>query len=309
MKIVEPFVKQITDNTPYKKIEYAGRICYKSHDRINDNSYIKFVESIAKRGHYSVFEHESITIEFPYYFDGEVHLFLESKFFDLSYSEINHNYYVTGNIRAWKEFFNKRKPFAVFVKELYDAIGQKYEILFPVIDEKRNAPDYMKIVSFNEMNLKDIEEKYLPFEEAKKHITSTFHIRTDRATSHQIVRHRLSSFSQESQRYVNYTIDKFENTIKFILPLEAKDLDDEMDGVDEIKRSFAMSEDAYFSLIEKGVKPETARCVLPNATATEIVITSNLKQWDRFIDLRSDSHAQIDIREISNTIKDIIYGG
>ena len=62
-------------------------------------------------------------------------------------------------------------------------------------------------------------------------------------------------------------------------------------------------------LIEKGVKPETARCVLPNATATEIVMTSNLKQWDRFINLRCDSHAQIDIRELANVIRDTIYGG
>lgn len=309
MKIVEPFVKQVINNTPYKKIEYAGRICYKSQDKITDESYIKFVESIAKRGHLSVLEHESITIEIPYYFSNEISPFYEFGFFEVSRSDIKHNFYITGNIRAWKEFFNKCDFFHPFNCELYDTVGIEYEIIFPIRNEFRNVPDYINIIDFNIMSRREIEENYFSFEEAKKHLSMTFHIRTDRATSHQIVRHRLSSFSQESQRYVNYSSDKFDNTIKFILPVEAKELEDEMDGVEEIKRSFLMSEKAYFSLIEKGVKPETARCVLPNATATEIVMTSNLKQWDRFINLRCDSHAQIDIRELANVIRDTIYGG
>lgn len=72
MKIVEPFVKPVIIEEPYKKIEYAGRICYKSQDKITDDSYIRFVESIAKRGHTSVLEHEAITLEVPYYFTDEI---------------------------------------------------------------------------------------------------------------------------------------------------------------------------------------------------------------------------------------------
>lgn len=260
-------------------------------------------------GNCSVLEHESVTIEIPYYFSNDIPSFYEFGFFEVSSSDINHNFYITGNIRAWKDYFNQYEMFFPFISELYDTIGTDYEIIFPIKSGFRNIPDYLRVVNFNNMSRVEIEEDYFPFEEAKKHLTTTFHIRTDRATSHQIVRHRLSSFSQESQRFVNYSLDKFDNTIKFILPVEAKELEDEMDGVEEIKKSFLMCEKAYFSLIEKGVKPETARCVLPNATATEIIMTSNYKQWDRFFNLRCDSHAQIDIRNLANVIRDIIYRG
>lgn len=83
------------------------------------------------------------------------------------------------------------------------------------------------------------------------------------------------------------------------MPADVIDLDDlrRWKELKKFKSSFKMSKDAYFSLIEKGVKPETARCVLPNATATELVMTSNYTQWERFIKLRSDSHAQADIRK------------
>jgi thymidylate synthase (FAD) len=69
---------------------------------------------------------------------------------------------------------------------------------------------------------------------------------------------------------------------------------------------FKKEEENYFSLIEKGLKPEDARSVLPNATATQIVITGTTSDWESFIKLRSDSHAQKEIRDISDTIKNYL---
>lgn len=314
MKIVEPFVKLVNMEEPYKKIEYAGKICYKSQENITDDSYIRFVNNIISRGHYSVLEHEYFTVELPWLlFENVKDEFYKNGFFEVSYSNFTNNIYITGNIRAWKEFFEDYRSRITLnisgtMLEVYDLLGINYGIIFPKVNENRFVVDYINKVDFNKYSEEQIVDSYFPFEEAKKHISYTFHIRCDRATSHQIVRHRMSSFSQESQRYCNYSIDKFDNNIKFIIPVDALALDDEMEGIEELKNSFELSEKAYFSLIEKGVKPETARCVLPNATATEIVMTSNLKQWDRFIALRSDKHAQIDIREISNVIRDTIGG-
>lgn len=106
----------------------------------------------------------------------------------------------------------------------------------------------------------------------------------DRAFSHELVRHRMASFAQESQRYVNYSKEKFGDEITYINPpyFEYRD-----NNYDCWRESMHCAEKAYFELLDNGVTPQEARSVLPNSTKTEIVISTNYREWRHILNLRA----------------------
>ena len=110
----------------------------------------------------------------------------------------------------------------------------------------------------------------------------TVHFITNRAVSHELVRHRSMSFMQESQRYVAYDKDKFGNEITFIRPVLM--YTDEQ--YKQIRQALSYAETAYMNLRKSGLKPQQARCVLPNATKTELYMCGFEGDWDHFFDLR-----------------------
>ena len=114
-----------------------------------------------------------------------------------------------------------------------------------------------------------------------------------RSTSHQIVRHRVMSFAQESQRYCNYSLDKFNNEIIFVAPAWYKE-----QTYHKFLNSLHRAEMDYFDLINSGLKPQEARAVLPNACKTELVVTGFISDWEKLFDLRCDTGADPDIKEI-----------
>lgn len=129
----------------------------------------------------------------------------------------------------------------------------------------------------------------------------------DRGVSHEIVRHRVASYAQESTRYCNYANDKFGNELTFIIPNDiAKDEKNLWHWVEVVKSA----ETHYLSLIAVGTKPEIARSLLPNALKTEIVMTANLREWRHFFKLRCDKAAHPQMREVAipllNKFKDLI---
>ena len=130
-----------------------------------------------------------------------------------------------------------------------------------------------------------------PFE----HISFTFGIEgISRACSHQLVRHRMASFSQRSQRYC------FEDGFNYIEP------EDINENEDKIFRDFMRhSKEVYSKLIDKGVKPEDARMVLPNACETKIIVTMNARELLHFFKLRCCKRAQKEIREVAFMMKNI----
>ena len=133
----------------------------------------------------------------------------------------------------------------------------------------------------------------------------------DRGVTHEIVRHRLASYSQESTRYCNYTKDKFcrEITVIDISTGFNYNLTDPVDREKYYIWNDAMryAEKAYFKMIEVGAKPDEARSVLPNSLKTEIVMTMNFREWRHFLGLRLDPHAHPQIREVSRMILDEFY--
>lgn len=136
-------------------------------------------------------------------------------------------------------------------------------------------------------------------ESVLEHGNITLQITTDRAVLSQLTRHRHFSFSVESQRYVNYTKDKFGSEILVIKPF---DITPGTDAWSIWKNACQISEGAYFSLIESGCKPEVARSVLPNSTKVELTITGNVRQWRHFMKLRTSKHAQADIKYLTQLI-------
>lgn len=129
-----------------------------------------------------------------------------------------------------------------------------------------------------------------------EHGNITLRIITDRAMLAQITRHRHFSYSVESQRYANYSKDKFGNECCYIKPY---DIEPGTAAWRIWKQLCAITEGAYFQLLEEGCKPEVARSVLPNSCKTEIIMTGNVRSWRQFFSLRSSGHAQSDVRQLT----------
>lgn len=117
-----------------------------------------------------------------------------------------------------------------------------------------------------------------------EHEILTIKFIVDRGVSHEIVRHRLASFAQESTRYCNYSQDKFNSEITVIRPFY---LEVGTEGYKNWKNSCETAEKEYFNLLNYGCTPEEARAVLPNSLKTELVMTANLREWRHFFNLRA----------------------
>ena len=133
----------------------------------------------------------------------------------------------------------------------------------------------------------------------------TVRVICDRGITHEIVRHRIASYSQESTRYCNYSKSKFGNEIIVIEPCFWKNKNIEDVRKYEIwKKLMEESEKAYIKLIELGATPQEARSVLPNSLKTEIIITMNLREWRHFFKLRTSDAAHPQMREIVRPLLD-----
>ena len=143
-----------------------------------------------------------------------------------------------------------------------------------------------------------------------EHEDITVRMVCDRGVTHEIVRHRIASYSQESTRYCNYSGDKFGNeiTVIDIAGGFSYDLNNETDlqKYEAWMRAMENAEKSYFELIELGATPQEARSVLPNSLKTEIVVTMNLRSWRNFFRLRCDSHAHPQMREVANIALDLV---
>ena len=117
-----------------------------------------------------------------------------------------------------------------------------------------------------------------------EHASMTVRFTVDRGVSHELVRHRIASFAQESSRYCNYSKDKFGSEITVIKPL----FWDEGSQMYKLwEEAMENAEEAYFLLLAKGATPEEARSVLPNSLKTEVVVTADMREWRNIFKLRA----------------------
>lgn len=125
---------------------------------------------------------------------------------------------------------------------------------------------------------------------------ATFFIECSRVVSHELVRHRIASYQQESQRFVKY--DGVDTSLDvFYIP-------DEVQGDPDVRMAVMQSLATYKELRSKGVAPQLARYVLPNAMRTRLVMSTNIREWRHIIRLRLDKSAQPEMRELMQQIHD-----
>lgn len=179
-----------------------------------------------------------------------------------------------------------------------------------------NAPSYSDLLSLIELAgrtcykseskiTEDSAEKFVRnilkrgHEAVIEHGSVTVRFTCDRGVSHEIVRHRLASYCQESTRYCNYSKESFGGEISFIRPSTMA------------KGSVAMpqwiaackqAEFSYFAMLDYGRTPQEARSVLPNSTKTEVVMTANMREWRHFLRLRTAPAAHPDMREVAKML-------
>ena len=274
----------------YKQIERAGRVCYKSEDKITEDSAKPFVDRMIKSGHLSVLEHGTVYLHSTDNFGGGYYL-LKDKYNKNSYSKVKiidnpvtrtNHIYISTNLR-------------VLVENGW---------------------------------LDDLQYLCEPTEFHEKRVT--VHFICDRGVSHEFVRHRVFSFAQESTRYCNYSKDKFGNELTFIIPPFSNAVEGSYtSGYDVISanmnrpygkgtrggyfyESLRRAEEAYIKLvthigdpnIDLRMKPQEARAVLPNALKTELVMTGFVSDWKHFFELRCASNAHPQARELAIPLSD-----
>lgn len=291
MKLIESSVQIIEEKDPYKMIELAGRTCYKSEDKITENSAKEFVDRMIKLGHGAMLEHGTIYLTI----DGE----------DPNLSKIQSNPHTKVNL----------VPYEVLTESNY------------TISYKAYITTNLRVLVEN--NLKELLcYQVEPTEHHEKRITAKFIC--DRGVSHEFVRHRVFSFAQESTRYCDYSKDKFGNDITYIIPSwldlpegkysnwdndwcdvsELKLLYPEVDNLSDPANCFLQSiknaEYYYFMLINRGWKPQQARQVLPFAVCSPLVMTGFESDWEHFFELRCSGAAHPDARKLADELKSLM---
>lgn len=262
MKLIEPSYEIITqkcDNKDtlledmYKHIELCSRICYKSEDKITENSAKEFVQRMIDSKHYAMLEHGTIYLE--YHVKDPVEIGLES------YHE-------------QQIFFNKlvnkysSNPYSI-VK-----VNHYYDTCFI-------TTNYRVIVENDWFD--DIKLIHKPSIFYAKRYTVKFI--TDIGVGREFLRHRVFSFANESTRFCNYSKDRFGNEITFIKPLWFNTLNEH--NQNEFLYNLDVLESAYLYWIKNSFKPQDARAILPLCTKSELVITGFDKDWIHFFELRA----------------------
>lgn len=274
MKLIRPSVEirkqEAGLDGMYQHIEWAGRHCYKSHDKTTADSAKAFVGRIAKSGHGSVLEHGTIYLGIPA---------------DDMPEELLHNPYtrcVRVNTPAIEDWYAVTTNYRVIVENNWDMLLM-YECPPTIEHEKR--------------------------------ITVKF--TCCRGVSHEFVRHRSMSASQESTRYCNYGKDKFGSQITFIRPSwwnkSSEDKESFKETLLKAERAYLKAvrmwderkEDKRFHTNYKGnpLSPQMARMILPNATKTELVMTGFESDWKHFLELRCSPAAHPDARYLAKKLK------
>ena len=306
MKIVKPeaHIIQKKGLTPYQFIEKVGRTCYKSEDKITEDSAVKFVQGLCNRKHFAMLEHfwvhviVNTDITLPYCFD-EMGLSNYRRY--MYFTVVGDDTYVSMPIRVileTKDIMDAQdNPYHTPIKDMYQSVFNEFPDLFNSFKDSSGCATYLEEDQFCDTLVKVLQQEEASGEainrEVMKHKTHTVHFVCDRGVSHELVRHRPCSFAQESTRYCNYSQDKFGEEITVIKPLFFEQWDKDLDNKCETMsyglwaRSCEQAEKAYFNLLKEGATPQEARSVLPNSLKTEIIMTANETEWQHIVNLRA----------------------
>lgn len=282
--IIKPSVERIDEKDNLKRIELAGRVCYKSEKKITESSAEAFCSRILASGHHSVLEHSNVIVKVPEPIGYQI--FLRNAMYAtetgkpglLNHTVYDDRYIFSGNVRMWRD---------VLHHVTNTTIGFHDD---PLIDVNRGVDLTPYVIAADELTP---EERML-------HDRITLRIICDRGVSHELVRHRVMSFSQESTRYVNYG----KRGYTFIEPWwwEHQNGIIKHGMLSEMQHSIC----TYDMMISEGATPQLARAVLPTQIKTELVVTATPRQWAEFLRLRMDKAAHPDMQRIAHLVHDAL---
>lgn len=290
IELIKSKVELVTEEDPLKKIELAGRTCYKSEDKITVDSSNRFVQMLYKRKHWAMLEHAQL------FFESHKEVAFKDLLDQLPSHFINITCYeneetgdcrtlVSGNIRAFLDCdWISLDPYASNPVVFNDEQSKRLQGYgFSCARTTLGIPDNM---------LSDAEKL------AHRYMSLRF--TCDRGVGHELVRHRPCSFAQESTRYVNYQ----NRQIQFIEPADWDSGWAQQDRELFIK-GCQFSAETYATLLANGKTPQQARAMLPNALKTEIVVTANDLEWLHIFDLRCSPAAHPDMQRVACMAKSI----
>lgn len=276
----------------YKQIERAGRLSYKSEDKITEDSAENFVNMLIKRGHTSCLEH------------GTVYLYIDSDW---------------DNYMDYLLFYSDN-PYSVVNRIINShTLEGSVESLYITTNSR---------VLYENNRLKDLQNVCDPKAHHEKRISVKFTLPI--SISREFIRHRVFSFMEMSTRYCNYNADKFNNELTFIVPYwsslkEARYVYWDGDYVEDttpeslphkiLKHVVGDEDDMFLSvceqseltykfLINKGMRAQEAREILPLCTKTELIMTGTIEQWKGFFKLRCDKAAHPQAQELAISLKE-----
>lgn len=258
MKLIKPYT-EIWKQAPgmegmLKHIERCARVCYKSEDKIGEGTAEKMVEMLKDKGHTAMLEH------------GTVYLYASNE--TIEPCELDVYKYLENPYSKVLESITSNEDENTFYNHYF--ITTNYRVI--VENGWQDDLEYFCSPTRHERRI-------------------TVHWVTDRGISHELVRHRVFSFAQESTRYCNYSKDKFGNELTFIEP--------SWDTNDCYLNSLEDSENTYFELLRRGWTPQQARSILPNSLKTEVCMTGFQSDWDHFFELRCAQAAHPQMRELA----------
>lgn len=291
-------------------IEFAGRVCYRSTASMGDAP--DFIAARLREGHSDILEHGWLTLraEMP----DELAFYKNTAYLVADRCE-DGTYLISGNFRAWLQSFgadaNVMNEAALAAPTIFAPDEKPFLLQMPSATpiEPRHAsreidgtqyPIASK-VALLALHDPSLLRKVFDPGRADLHRSATFLVDgISRACSHQFVRHRLGSFSQESQRYV----DLVKGDWQPVIPPAILNNDE---ATQTLKGTWEQIEQAYAKLRTLGIRKEDARFLLPNATETRFVVTMSLAGWKHFLSLRDDKPAQWEIRAVAATIRQMLH--
>ena len=262
----------------YKQIERAGRTCYKSEDKITEDSAKEFVDRMIKSGHGAMLEHGTVYLAMP----TETMIPIEAN--------------------GWGKY--TKNPYSKGFR-VCDVNGQKRVAI----------TTNLRVLVENDW-LDDLQYICEPTEYHEKRITVKFI--TDQGILREFTRHRVFSFAVESTRYCNYSKNRFSHEITFIQPnwISDKDVenyhmdfgyftDQDTNHITAVNRFISALKNAeyfYMELIKLGYKPQQARNILPLATKCDMVMTGFVSDWKHFFELRDAASAHPQAQELAHSL-------
>lgn len=279
-----PLFTDINKGECLKFIERCGRTCYKSEDKITDESCIDFCDKILNRRHMTVMEHSNmvIKIDIPaedsiinnyYWLRGHGPKYCNVYMDSGDLSKIR-SLYIGGNLRAWMEHIEDFN-LCTIIPSVFEWLKSKFE------------PNSIRFVN-NNKNIPEVLRRF------------TVRFVHDRAFSHELVRHRLCVFSQESQRYVRY-----DGEALFIIPFQYR-----KNGMVVPTPFYDAVENSYKEyqrqIKNEGQPAQFARTILPNCTKTEVVTTCDQPEWKHIEFLRAPKSAHPDMQEVMARLMPIV---